>query len=81
MCHHDISRYRRRLRELHHIAQVPLRSARDSPSAAVRTAGASRAVSIRFAQPVIEIAATPCPLASRTGAAVQAISTVDSSCS
>ena len=50
-------------------------------SAAVRTAGARRAVSSRLAHPVIEIAATACGPPSRTGAATHAIPTVDSSCS
>jgi catechol 2,3-dioxygenase-like lactoylglutathione lyase family enzyme len=61
--------------------QAPARSTRDRPSAAVRTAGARRAVSSRLAHPVIEIAATACGPPSRTGAATHAIPTVDSSCS
>ena len=48
-----------------------LRSTRDTPSAAVRTAGASRSGSSRLIHPVIEMAATAVPSAPSTGAATQ----------
>src|SRR5699024_1056720 len=61
--------------------QFSHRNVRDSVSAAVRTAGATCSVRIRFVQPEMDSAPTAFPAASSSGLAAQTTPIPDSSCS